>query len=100
MIFTLRDFNNAVIRKGSFDECEALRLHYLDVAMMKKYRTLSRIYDNRAGAIAFRTALDRRSEEICARLAKDYRRDLGPILKEIAYYRAARPVEKIGSIAA
>jgi hypothetical protein len=82
----------AQITRGTYAECDELRLHHLDVAQMKRFRLLSRIFDNRAGAIAFRTAMDRRSEVMCMRAAKDYRLQLAFVRKEIAYYREARPV--------
>jgi hypothetical protein len=89
--YILQNDRGAQITRGTFAECNELRLHHLDIALMKRFRLLSRIYDNRAGAIAFRTAMDRRSEAICMRLAKSFREQLAEVRKEIAYYRLARP---------
>lgn len=71
---------------NTFDT-EAARLHCLEVEQMKRYRLLSRIFDARAGAIAFRTALDRRNEEICMRKAAEFRKQLASVNRRIASYR-------------
>jgi hypothetical protein len=72
----LYDHAGKTITHGSLRHCDEIRLHYLDVAHMERFRLLSRIFDARAGAIAFRTALDRRNEAICAENAKNFRQQL------------------------